>query len=153
MAEIGETGFRLIVVRRINSGLSVMRFFGILTSLTLFVVLLISFWRRAYVEKLWSSQSTPKAWKYRWIIAAVGALLLFAFPFTAAPCLGLHASLGQHVFFSVISSVAFVAFMASSFFVIQRAQGWQYAARIRFAFAMLIVAGLCALASLYFAFS
>jgi len=105
------------------------------------------------VEKLWSSQSTPKAWKYRWIIAAVGALLLFAFPFTAAPCLGLHASLGQHVFFSVISSVAFVAFMASSFFVIQRAQGWQYAARIRLAFAMLIVAGLCALASLYFAFS
>ena len=43
--------------------------------------------------------------------------------------------------------------MASSFFVIQRAQGWQYAARIRLAFAMLIVAGLCALASLYFAFS
>jgi hypothetical protein len=137
-----------------NSGPSVVRLVGIFSSLTLIGAILALFWQRRYLEKIWSTESMPKGWKHRWMKAAVGALLIFAFPFTVEPRLGIHVSLVHRVFTAVIYAVAFVAFMAVAFFVTRSVHSWQYATRIRFAYTMLVISGLCALASLYyFAFS
>jgi hypothetical protein len=135
------------------SGLEIFaRVFCIVVSVGVVALPILFFWKRRRIEELMATKPYPKPSKYHWIFAAVCALLLFAFPFTVEPRLGIHLSFARQLSTSVIGVVTFLVFSAGIFSFFRKMQAWPYTRRYRFAATMAVIAAIFGFASLYFAF-
>ncbi len=144
-------GCALGVATVFHRGLGLPDYFQRVFVVPAWVCLFFGAWLVRRVSRETTGSAPPMRSKRFLIKAAAGFVVALILAPLLLPYTGyhVHPSLRQYVFSSVVTFVVF----APLSFLAWKAEGWQRTARSRFDSIMMIMAVICALASVYFAFS